>query len=301
MSEASDPDSIRSKRFLRLAIVSAFLLAFFWPLGKFFFWIFAGATTYFAFLAVYYRPRPVQASRSYQTQSRSDRFTTASSADVKSKIKIIAIVVGGIIFFILFLLMVIGFIVGNDNSPESPPSESAELPDRAALDSNPNDIDALTNVGNQFYSIGQYDSAMAYYDRVLRIDQQNSSAMFNKSLVYYQLKNYSKSMEWSRKCVSLHPENADAYTLVGDNYYAQQNNTEALSWYRQAYDKGANNPELLNMMAYLYDQQNNRSEAIRLYKETLQQDSSLVAIYERLAELEPGNAARYQALANRWK
>lgn len=45
------------KRYTRLAIVAGFLLALLWPLNSFFFWIFFGATAYFAFLAFYYRPR----------------------------------------------------------------------------------------------------------------------------------------------------------------------------------------------------------------------------------------------------
>ena len=48
------------KRYTRLAIVSVFLLALFWPLDDFFFWVFSGATSYFTFLAFYYRPRAEQ-------------------------------------------------------------------------------------------------------------------------------------------------------------------------------------------------------------------------------------------------
>lgn len=302
MAGDGDQDKIRTRRFARLAIASVLLLAFFWPLGEFFFWIFAGASVYFVFLSIYYKPRPAQASRSYeQPRSRSAQFTSHQPAsDVKNKLKIIAIAVGGFIFFILFVLMIIGFIVGEDPTPELS-TESEISADRVALASNPNDINALTNIGNQFYANAQYDSAERYYDRVLQIDAQNSSAMFNKALVYYQVQNYNKSIEWSRKCISMYPDNVDAYTLMGDNYYTQKNYNEAIGWYRQAYEKGARNSELLNIMAFIYDEQNNRSEAIRLYKETLQQDSSLVEVYDRLAKLEPGNAGKYKALADRWR
>jgi tetratricopeptide (TPR) repeat protein len=108
-------------------------------------------------------------------------------------------------------------------------------------------------------------------------------------------------MELLRQCITLHPDNIDAYIIMGDNHYAQDQFTQALTWYKQAYDKGARNAGLLNIMAYLYDQQNQRAEAIRLYKETLQQDSSLVDVYTRLAELEPNRADWYQKKAEAWK
>jgi tetratricopeptide (TPR) repeat protein len=125
--------------------------------------------------------------------------------------------------------------------------------------------------------------------------------MFNKSLVYYQKQDYANSIEWSKKCANLYPDNIDAIVLTGDSYYAQERFSEALTWYRQGYDKGARSAELLNILAYVYDQQNRKTEAIQFYKETLQQDSSFVKVYERLAELEPTRAAWYKNKAAQWK
>ncbi len=104
-----------------------------------------------------------------------------------------------------------------------------------------------------------------------------------------------------RQCISLHLENTDAYIIMGDNHYAQNQFSQAITWYKQAYEKGARHAGLLNVMAYVYDKQNQRTEAIRLYKETLQQDSSLVDIYNRLAELEPDRAEWYKKKAEAWK
>ena len=70
---------------------------------------------------------------------------------------------------------------------------------------------------------------------------------------------------------------------------------------KKAYDKGARTAGLSNVMAYIYDQQNQKSEAIRFYKEALQQDSSLVDVYTRLADLEPGNSDWYKKKAQAWK
>lgn len=297
--EPEGDDQLKYKRYTRLAIIAGFLLALLWPLGGFFGWILGGCTTYFIFLTFYYYPRKrIGFRQEGHRQSQSYRYENVSaSPEAKKKSRLIFFLIAGAIVMTALTIFVTIFSLLN-SSFESSPTESADWQN---LRDNPTDINALTNIGNQFYANAQYDSALVYYDRVLQIDDQNSSAMFNKALVFYQQKNYSKSMEWGRKCVSMYPENVDAYTLVGDAYYEQQNLSEALGWYQKAYDKGARNPELLSIMAYVFDQQNNRNEAIRLYKETLQQDSNRVDIYNRLAELEPGTAGKYRALAERWK
>lgn len=303
MISENETDLIRTKRYTRLAIVSGFLLAFFWPLGSFFFWIFFGATAYFIFLAIYYQPRPKQ-DQNFSGHSRPNWKAPKSepvSQSGRKKILLIVFIIGGTVFFILFMLMIIGFIVGDDVPDQAVVDSSGEDADRIALASNPADLNALTNLGNRFYAQNQFDSALFYYDKILRIDPQNSSGMYNKALVFYQTKDYSKSIELSKNCYTLHPENIDALILTGDSNYAKENFSEAIRWYQQAYDKGARNPELLNIMAYIYEQQNRTGEAIQFYKETLEQDSSYVNAYERLAELDPARRDWYRKKIEQWK
>lgn len=297
MSAENEPE-LRVKKFRRLALIAIFLLAFTWPLGSFFIWIFLGATVYFIFLAYYYAPRPNHArkSESFSRTWDKDESREQKKPTVRLAVTIVIIVAASI----LFILMIIGYLSQAD-TVESSTGSLQENADRETLRTNPSDLNALTNVGNQLYAQNQFDSALVYYNKVLAIDPQNSSGMFNKALVYYQKQEYEKSIEWSKKCSSLYPDNTDALIITGDSYYAQERLSEAISWYRQAYDKGARGAELLNIMAYIYDQQNRRSEAIQLYKESLQQDSSLVAVYERLAELEPTRATWYKSKAAQWK
>lgn len=299
MSTENESD-LRAKKFRRLALVAAFLLAFTSSLGSFFIWIFLGATAYFAFLAYYYGPRLVR-KKNYDSNSQSwtqkdESFEQKKEPNAKLAIMIVAIVVSSI----LFILMIIGFVNGV-NTTEQSSDLLQENVDRETLQANPSDLNALTNVGNQLYAQNQFDSALIYYNKVLAIDPQNSSGMFNKALVYYQKQEYVKSIELSKKCAALYPENTDAFSLTGDSYYAQERLSEAMTWYRQAYDKGARGAELLNIMAGLYEKQNRTSEAIQFYKETLQQDSSFVTVYDRLAELEPNRAAWYKNKAAQWK
>ena len=296
-SEAEEKQKL-VKRYTRLAIISGFLLAMFWPLGSFFFWIFFGAASYFIFLAFYYRPRVEHEEKKFEyAHPPWQESQQSSSINVTPKNAKLIIVIAAIsIFGFLLILMIIGFATGEDNAAQ-PIEEITVNENRELLANDPNNVDALTNLGNSFYADGQYDSALVYYERVLKIDQKNSSGLYNKGLTLYQKKDYKKSMEILRQCVSLYPDNTDAIMVIGDNYYSQNSFNEAIEWYKQAYNKGARSAGLLNVMAYIYDQRNQKTEAIRFYKEALQQDSSLVDAYTRLAELEPNRSDWYKKKA----
>jgi len=303
MASEEDEKSTKSKRYVRVTIVFAFLLALFWPLGSFFFWIFFGGAFYFGFLAYYHHPRSSQ--KRAKANVEFDRPAWHARAQGKpiqisqKKIKLIVLLVSIAAFFIVLVSVIIGLVSSEIDSSLSP--YDAVRDDRELLTSDPTNLDALTNIGNSHYANGQLDSALLYYEKVLKVDPQNSSGLYNKGLTYYAKEEYQKSIELLRLCISLHPDNLDAYMVLGDNYYSQNQYPQALSWYKQAYYKGARTSGLLNVMAYVYDQQNQQTEAIRFYKEALQLDSGLVEIYSRLSELEPDRAEWYKMKAETWK
>jgi tetratricopeptide (TPR) repeat protein len=284
----------KSKRYARWAIGFCFLFALLWPIGSFARWILSGAAVYFGFLFFYYKPRAVTPSYIPKNSRREPRAKT--SITISKPLKLV-------LFFVflsaLTLLIVVSIFVSSGNG--SPVQEDEEW--RAWKDSlvnNPGDLDALTNLGNRFFSAGQYDSALTYYDRVLHIDPNNSSGLYNKALVLFQLTNHARSIEILRQCIRLYPDYAEAHMVLGDNYYVQEQYTEAIGWYMKAYEKGARYPGLLHVMGYIFEQQDRKAEAIKFYKEALLQDSSLVEVYERLSELEPGLAEWYKKRAEQY-
>ncbi|MCE7862095.1 MAG: hypothetical protein DYG99_00990 [Bacteroidetes bacterium CHB5] len=298
MSQSNNSNLV--KRYTLLAVGTAFLLALLAPLGSYIIWILGGTMLYFVFLAIYYSPRKPkatffapQADQKPPTAQTTPKFSTPLSAQQKRRL---IFIIFGFSAFVILMSIFLAFtgLVQSDN-------EALPDTDRQTLLSDPDNLDALTNIGNQFFNVGQYDSALYYYNRVLRVDAQNSSGLYNKALVYYRKQDYNQSVNTLKKCISFYPEYAEAHALLGDNFYVQNNYSEALVWYRNAYNQGARSAEILHIMGFLYEQQQNTAEAIRLYKETLQQDSSLVHAYERLAVLEPGQAKKYNTLAEKWR
>jgi len=290
-------------RYTRLAIVTAFLLALLWPLGSFIIWICLGAFVYFIFLIYYYQPEKEGSERNIKWEQR-DKQTHPYDTKYKLSPKgfgILFFLIISVIAIIYFFVLITDFINENSNATENNAEDAILEAQRVEVGKNPADVDALINLGNSFYSHEQYDSALKYYDRAIDLNPDNYSGMYNKALVYFQFKEYSKSIEILKRCNSLYPGTAEIFLMLGDCYYSQTKYTEAMEWYKQAYDKGSRIAAQLNIMGYIYDEQKRPGEAIKYYKEALEQDSSLVEIYTRLAELEPARAKWYQRKAEEWK
>lgn len=303
MEESSEKQKIKSDRLFYMAFGWAALFAITWGLPSFFNWIFFALTAYTFFLSWYVKPKapkPQYQQRSYTRTSATGDFTIPVN-DNATKIRRTLVVVAVVVFGIFFLLFLIGLFAGDDEGSSSETYDVIANDYRDALRENPNDVDALTNVGNQFFENQQYDSAHFYYDRVIQLDSKNAAALYNKGLIYYNQQEYEKSIDFLKRCIDANPDYTDAYLIMGHDYYDRQLQDQSLEWYSKAYDKGMKNAFLSHVLAYLYDNKGNTVKAIPLYKEAVELDSSRYDVYTRLAELEPANAAKYNELAERWK
>jgi tetratricopeptide (TPR) repeat protein len=300
MDDHADP--AKANRYRAIAIAFLLLLALFSSLGSFVVW-FAGAIAgYFGFLAFYYSPRSIFFNQFLSTE-KSTRPDYASSEDIQQKARKTFQIGTAALIVIFIILFIIGSRDESDdkNNTKGVASGQADEENAVLLKSDPGNIDALTAVGNKFYSDNLFDSAMAYYNRILAIEPRNPVALYNKGLVYYDQKEYLESIEILRTCLQIDPSNKDAAYVMGHNYYDQEQYDEAFTWYSKAYAAGLRDAFLSHALGYLYDEKKqNASRAIELYKEALSMDSSRVTIYTRLAELEPEKAVFYKRKAKEW-
>ena len=296
-NQEPNPDLLyrKSKQAHRIAIVFCFLLAFFWPVGAFFAWIFLGTAVYFGFLGWYYNYHA--APREYSTTKPSASPTSEVPKGLIQIIRYLPFIMGLVIFGIIARL------VFSNSTPEDETikvdTQEVDSEKRAANENSTNDLDALTNRGNEFYNQGKFDSALFYYDRVLTIDPSNQFAQYDKALVYYAQKNYNRSVPILIRCLYRHPDYGEAFWLLGDNYYDRHRLDSAKICFELAYEKGIRDGGFLQLMASLYEA-DARPKAIELYKESIHQDSTLLDSYRKLAELDPSQRDAYQRMMTKW-
>ncbi|MFM9837100.1 MAG: tetratricopeptide repeat protein [Cyclobacteriaceae bacterium] len=278
-----------ARRYSKWAIACCFLLALLWPLGNFVFWIMLGLITYFFFLSFYYRPKakPVFERKNSTSSWGAKQQTGASAKALFERMKMpkpirLLIVIGGL----ALVLMVLIPNLSSRNSDDDPPS----------LDKSVN-IDSLVDLGNERYNRGEYESALGFYEKALQADPTNQFGLYNKALVYYSKKEYRKSISLIRYCIEKNPEYGPAYYLLGDDYKFINQRDSAHIFFEKAYDLGARDSGLLQNLGDISYDKKETDNAIQFYKEAIEQDTTLVYIYERLAELEPSEAENYRGRA----
>lgn len=272
--------SKKSSRYLRWTIASCGLLALLWPLGNFVFWIMLGFISYFGFLSYYHQPkeRPTFERPGRATQQNANPVQAVWAFIRKLKPIHLIVAIGGVGLILMILV----------------PNLSSSVSESVSLEADPIvNIDSLVDIGNERYNRGEYESALNYYDQVLQADPTNQFGLYNKALVYYSKKDYRKSISLVNYCIQENPDYGPAYYLLGDDFKFINQTDSALYFFEKAYDLGVRDPGLLqNLGDISYDQKENK-RAIQFYKEAVEQDTTLVLVYERLAELVPSKAENY--------
>jgi tetratricopeptide (TPR) repeat protein len=277
----------KGRRAGRAAIISCFLLACFWSLDPFFIWIFLGAAVYSGFLVWFYarQARPAELAQERWVEPEPGR--PGPGRINRAWIFILA----SIAFFIVTVIAraLLSASTGNDDSPLI----------KSESDPGNNELDALMNRGNDFYSDGKFDSALSCYNRVLVVDPENQAAQYDKALVYYAQKDYRKPVPLLLNCLRKYPDYGEAYWLLGDVYIDRHNPDSAKICFAYAYLKGIRDGSFLQLMASFYEV-DEKFKAAELYRESLEHDSSLVESYRKLIKLDPARAEEYQRMLAKW-
>jgi len=127
------------------------------------------------------------------------------------------------------------------------------------------------------------------------------SQIYDQAMDEYNQSNYERTIEILRPILVRGNQDSQAMLLLGDGYYANENLDSAYIWYNKAYEFGQRSAILSQLMGYILDTKGNTFEAISFYKEALSMGSSIVDIYNRLAELEPESSSWYQQKAQQFK
>ena len=88
-----------------------------------------------------------------------------------------------------------------DMSAQSQPSAQSEAalaqavaPFAEAVQKNPNDFNALVQLGNMYYDARQYPSAIEYYERALKIHPENPDVRTDMGTAYWYAGNIEKAL-----------------------------------------------------------------------------------------------------------
>lgn len=145
---------------------------------------------------------------------------------------------------------------------------------------------AINNLGIIYYSLGQYDEAIAWFNRGLELTSQEDvrnklNLLANLGLVYQKMKDYDRAIEYNEQVISLAsesgylPPQSTALSNMGDIYTGQGDYERALATHLRCYaismemnDESGISTDLLNIgESYFYLGQ--VEQALQHYEEGL--------------------------------
>jgi cytochrome c-type biogenesis protein CcmH/NrfG len=94
-----------------------------------------------------------------------------------------------------------GATAANGGMPQVTPEQLKHMADQQAkpmlaqLQSKPNDPELLANVGNVYYDTQQYNEAIQYYERSLKVQPTNTSVRTDLGTAWWYLGNADKAVE----------------------------------------------------------------------------------------------------------
>lgn len=89
---------------------------------------------------------------------------------------------------------------------------------KVALAKDPNDIKALTGMGNLYFDSGQYIKAIEFYEKAYAIDSKNSLLVSDLATCYFYTNSNDKAIKTFKIAIELDPQNVNARYNLGIVY-----------------------------------------------------------------------------------
>jgi serine/threonine-protein kinase len=100
---------------------------------------------------------------------------------------------------------------------------------RIALEGLPNDAELWTQIGYSHRRLGNWDEALAAFDKVVALDTRNADALWNLgALTLHFLRRYQEAIEWFSRALGMAPDVAEIDVRRGWTWVAWQGRLDSL-------------------------------------------------------------------------
>jgi tetratricopeptide (TPR) repeat protein len=187
---------------------------------------------------------------------------------------------------------------------------------KLALQADPNNVDALVDLGTAFQAKDDYESALNAYNQVLRLDPKNDKAQqgIKTATAAKQDKDWSETSKSAsdlfkqgkydeaiaryEQLLKINPKDAPVHFDLGATLQAKKDYDAAISEYRTAISLDPNNASYQKALADAMDQKVAPiiEEAVKKHQE--KDYGAAIALYQQALGFKPGNAGLWFNLAS---
>jgi protein O-GlcNAc transferase len=146
----------------------------------------------------------------------------------------------------------------------------------------PDDADVLHLLGTVSLQRGDYDSAITYFEKLLRINPDDADAYYDMGLALEEKAEYDEAIVNYRKALSLNPDYADAYNNLGNIFHDKGLIGEAVDSYGNALRIDPYQAYTYNNLGLALQDKGDMDEAILNYRRAVDLDPGLADAYYNL-------------------
>ena len=134
----------------------------------------------------------------------------------------------------------------------------------------------LYNDGVKYYEKKDYKKASEIFEKLIKLDPNNSDPYANISVIKKIQKDYQSSFEYLKKAISIKPSNPQYHANMGNLFRDIGNYKDSIKAYNNAIKLNPNNAMVFNNLGITYEKMGNQNRAIIAYKEAVRRDGSFV-------------------------
>jgi tetratricopeptide (TPR) repeat protein len=162
------------------------------------------------------------------------------------------------------------------------------------IQANPRDANAYNDRGVAYSHKGEYDRAIADYNRAIERDRKYSHPYNNRGWAYYLKGDYDRAIGDASVAVSLDPKYKNAYHTRGEAYRAKGNYDRARADFNHALSLDPTHLAAIASLGMTYEAMGDREKAIENYNRT----QSLPARTKDVKDYQAEAAKRLATLKN---
>ena len=166
----------------------------------------------------------------------------------------IFIIIG--VVFLVFILPKIGGLHGSYNESDK------RNPVKYSVDKNSPEGNYQT--GMKFLDQNNHSSALDYFQKAVESEPDNINYLTELAITHYRLKNYRESIKAYEKIINLDGSNASLYNNIGNVYWVIKDTERAEYYFRKAIELDANLIAPYSNLALMLDENERKEEAIEI-------------------------------------
>ncbi len=127
-------------------------------------------------------------------------------------------------------------------------------------------------LGLDSFKKNNYSEALNYFQKAVDTDPNNINYLTELATTHYRLKNYDEAIETYNKIISIEGNNSFAYNNIGNIYSTKKDYANAESYFRKAIEIDPGSIPSYSNLALMFDENNRKDDAIEALKQGIEKN-----------------------------